>query len=93
MFSKEAVANIDENPLRSCEQEEIALINVISISFQSKWIKQMASGLEEKISSLTETSDVISNPQFNRIISVLSLLLLLLFGVELKCYPLSNFRL
>lgn len=59
MFSKEAVANIDENPLRSCEQEEIALTN---ISFQSKWIKQMATGLGEKNSSLTEASDVISNP-------------------------------
>ena len=54
MFSKEEVANIDENPLRSCEQEDIALINVINISFQSKCIKQMASGLDEKISSLTE---------------------------------------
>lgn len=62
MFSKEAVANIDENPLRSCEQEEIALTNVINISFQSKWIKQMATGLGEKNSSLTEASDVISNP-------------------------------
>lgn len=59
MFSKEAVANIDENPLRSCEQEEIALTN---ISFQSKWIKQMATGLGEENSSLTEASDVISNP-------------------------------
>lgn len=59
MFSKEAVVNIDENPLRSCEQEEIALTN---ISFQSKWIKQMATGLGEENSSLTEASDVISNP-------------------------------
>ena len=62
MFSKEALANVDENPLRSCEQEEIALINVINISFQSKWVKQMASGLDEKLSSPAETSDIISNP-------------------------------
>lgn len=62
MFSKEALANVDENPLRSCEQEEIALINVINISFQSKLVKQMASGLDEKLSSPTETSDIISNP-------------------------------
>lgn len=62
MISKEALANVDENPLRSCEQEEIALINVINVSFQSKWVKQMASGLDEKLSSPTETSDIISNP-------------------------------
>lgn len=36
VFSKEEVANIDENPLRSCEQGEIAPTNIINISFQRK---------------------------------------------------------
>ena len=34
--SKEEVANVDENQLRTCEQGEIAPTNIINISFESK---------------------------------------------------------